>query len=562
MRLINKHHYPNQMFKRFILFVVFGVHAVHVFGNPRADELRKSMYQSPDTLRAGILLSIAKLYQYENADSCLYYAQSASDMGYRTRQYLAVIDAQTLMSQIALDKKDYAKATDHRRTIRDLTVRERLWDLAMENYNAMAQTWLLRNNYAEAVEELKRGLEIAVNRSNLEMTKYYYLALIDSYRKLRNIEAVNNYYLLLMEVNQTIEAQAYNSRINALQTERETLIADAEDARNWRKQQQTVSKVLNLLVLVWAILLSAAFVTAYLWFQYRYKPGIAKSQKEMSDKAKRFDSLLKNQESAFGFLTNYVYANINALSESISLFPTIRGKKNVAADSSLSRIKKDIDALYSFFQNFTLLLQIQSEQLEIEFSTVNIAQLATNLFVDFDDLATAKKIHLNNEVQNNTFAIADERWIDTVLRNIMSNAIKYAPKETGNITVGTKIGTRVETAEGAAEDAGFIEVWVTDDGIGLTSEQVGILFDLNENLTLTAGFESKGYGVGLAVCRSVIEKLHGRIWAETKPGEGFCMRFNLPRAMDTEVKTLSLPENTQETISTEFISDNPLLLSE
>jgi len=247
------------------------------------------------------------------------------------------------------------------------------------------------------------------------------------------------------------------------------------------------------------------------------------------------------------------------LSESIHLFEAVHGNLPVAADSYLNRINKDIFALYGFFQNFTLLLQIQSGQLKIEPSTVNIPHIATNLLADYEDFATAKDIRLVNEVQNNTFAIGDERLIDIVLRNIMSNAFKYAPKGTGRITVGTKIGTRVEEVDGITEDAGFIEVWVTDDGIGLTQEQVGILFDLKDNLTLPGEFESKGYGVGLAVCRAVIEKLYGRIWAETKPGEGFCMRFNLPRAMEVEVKTLSLVEDTQ-TISTEVSSDNPLLL--
>ena len=547
------------MFRRIVLFFVIVFCATHVLGNDKADELRKSMYAAPDSARAAILMSIAKLYQYENVDSCIFYAQSASDKAYPARQYLTVVEAQTLLGQIAVERKNYTEATRHQNTIREIALRERYWDLAMDNYNNMAQTWLDRNNYAEAVEFLKEGLRIAVDRSNLEKSKYFYQALINSYRSLSKIDSVSVYYLRLLDVNQLIDAETYNSRINALQTEREVLITAAEDARNWRQQQMTVTRVLHTTVLMWALLITAVLVVVYIWLQYRYKPRIAKSQKEMSDKAKQLDTLMKDQERSFRFLTNHVYTNINALSESIHLFEAVHGNLPVAADSYLNRINKDIFALYGFFQNFTLLLQIQSGQLKIEPTTVNIPHIATNLLADYEDFATAKDIRLVNEVQNNTFAIGDERLIDIVLRNIMSNAFKYAPKGTGRITVGTKIGTRVEEVDGITEDAGFIEVWVTDDGIGLTQEQVGILFDLKDNLTLPGEFESKGYGVGLAVCRAVIEKLYGRIWAETKPGEGFCMRFNLPRAMEVEVKTLSLVEDTQ-TISTEVSSDNPLLL--
>ena len=549
------------MFNRILFVFVFTLCVAQVLGNEKADELRKNMYAAPDSAKAAILLNIAKMYQYEDVDSCIYWAQEASDKAYSMRQYLTVIDAQTLLSQIALEKKNYAAAINHQRIIRDISVREHYWDVAMENYNNMAQAWLLRSNYAEAVEFLKEGLIIAVDRSNLEWSKDFYQALIDSYRNLGNMNAVCDYYTLLMEVNRTIDAQAYNNRIDALQTERETLITTAEDARNWRQQQMTVTRVFHTAALIWAILITAALLATYIWLQYRFKPSIAKSQKKMSEKANQLDLLMKDQEKSFRFLTRYVYTNINALSESIRLFEAEHGNRPVSVNSSLNRINKDIFALYGFFQNFTLLLQIQSGQLKIEPATVNIPYLATNLLTDYEDFAEAKDIRLVNEVQNNTFAIGDERLIDAVLRNIMSNAFKYAPKGTGRITLGTKIGTKVETPEGVAEDAGFIEVWVTDDGIGLTQEQVNILFDLKENLTLPCEFESKGYGVGLAVCRAVIEKLQGRIWAETKPGEGFCMRFNLPRAMEVEVKTLSLVENTQD-ISTEVSSDNTLLLIE
>lgn len=520
------------MLKRILLISVIWVCALHVFGNSRAGELRKSMSQSPDSMRAAILVSIAKLFQYEHVDSSIYYAQKASDMARRTRQNLALIDAETLLSRIALEKKEYRKAINHQRTVLEFTRRIRNWDMLMENYNAIAQTWLLMYNYAEAVENLKNGLEIAKDRHNLELQKYFYEALIDSYRKLRNMDAVCENYSSLMDVNRTIDAEAYNNRIVALQTERETLITAAEEAKDWGKQRSTVSKVFNIIALIWAILASSALIAAYVWFRYRYTPDVEKAQKEMSDKADQLDALIKNQENTFHFLTNHVYTSINSLAQNIGLFEEEQGDLPVAADSTLSRINNDIFALYGFFQNFTLLLQVQSGQLKPEPATVNIPQLANNLLADYEDFAAAKDIRLVNEVQNNTFATADERLVDIVLRNMMSNAFKYAPVKTGRITVGTKVGTRVKTEEDFVEDAGFVEVWVTDDGIGLSDGQAGKLFDLTDNLTLPGAPETKGYGVGLAVCRAVIETLKGHIWVETKPDEGFCIRFSLPRAIE------------------------------
>jgi len=538
----------------FILLVcVFQVH-----GNAKVDELRKSMYEAPDSARAGILVIIAKQFQSENVDSCLYYAQRAVEKAYSTRQYLAVVEAERLRFQIAMERRNYTDATRHQRTILEITQRERYWDLAMESYYFIAETWLSRNNYAEAIEFLKRGLEIAIDRSNLEYQKKIYQSLIDSYRKLNRIVEVSGYYPLLMEVNRMIDAEAYNNRINALQTEREALIIAADEAKNRWQQRSTISKVFHIFVLVWAILASAALVMAYIWYEYKMKPDILKVKNELSMKNYEYDMLIKNQENAFRFLANHVNKNINSLAQSISLFEAEQGNLPMAADSPLNRILDNIQSLYDFFQNFTLLLQAQSGQLRPELATVNIPQLVNNLLVDYKKIAEVKKIQLLNDVQNNAIVVADEKLVDIVLRNTMSNAFKYAPEETGSVTIGAKVGTRAETAE----DVEFVEIWVIDDGVGLTPEQAEILFNLSDDHLLPGDSENKSYGLGLAVCKAVIETLGGRIWAETKPNEGFCIRFCLPRTKDIEVNTLSLPENTQEFISIEESTETPLLLQE
>jgi signal transduction histidine kinase len=298
---------------------------------------------------------------------------------------------------------------------------------------------------------------------------------------------------------------------------------------------------------------------AYFWFQFRFKTAVDETQNKLLMKENELDLLKKEQAIAFRFLTSQVYGNINSLAHSINLFEAQHGDLPATGDSPLKRIKNDIYALYGFFQNFTLLLQAQSGQLNPESAAVNIPQLANNLLADYEEFAVAKEIRLFNEVQNNTFAIADERLVDVVLRNMMSNAFKYAPVGTGRITVGTKVGTKMLTENGVIDDTGFIEVWVTDDGIGLTPEQADMLFDLSDNLSLPGDSDTKGYGVGLAACKAIVEALKGRIWAETGPGEGFCIRFSLPRTGEQEVNTLSLPENTKEITVAE---DNSLLLLE
>jgi len=550
------------MFRRIILCFFSAALVFQVFGNSRIDELRRSMHEAPDSARAAILVSIAQAFQRDNVDSCLYYAQRAVEAGFNARQYHAVIDAEKIRFQIAVERMNYIEATRHQRTILEISVRERYWDLAMESYNAMAQTWMLRNNSAEAIEFLKQGLQIAVDRNNLELQKYFYQALIDSYRRLRNTEEVSHYFPLLMDVNRTIDAQAFNSRIHALQTERETLIEAAEEAKTRWQQRTAISRVFHVFAVTWAILATMVLVMAYIWHESKMKPDLLKAKNDLSMKTNELDLLVKNQENAFRFLSFHVNDKIDLLSQNVALFETESGHLPVVVDSPLNRALDSVLSLYGFFQNFTLLLQANSGYMKPKSATVNIPQMVNSLLGEYEKTARAKNIRLVNDVQNNTFAYADERLIETVLRNVISNALKFAPDEKGTVTVGAKVGTRVEVMEGFDEDTGFVEAWVIDDGIGLTPEQVKILFDLSDNLLLPGEPEKKGYGLGLAVSKAVVEALGGRIWVETKPDEGFCLRFCLPRARDTEVKTLSLSENTQEYVSMEESSETQLLLPE
>jgi len=368
------------------------------------------------------------------------------------------------------------------------------------------------------------------------------------------------YYSLLKDVELQILANSNNDLISAMQKEHEVLRDAAEEAKNRWQQRSTISKVFHITAVVWAVLVSALLAMAYIWFTFKYKPDIIKKQNEARMKAEERDLLTKNQENAFRFLSNQVHTGIGSLTQSINLFEAEQGNLPMAADSLLNTITNKIRALYGFFQNFSLLLQAQSGQLKPVLTTINIPQLTHNLLVEYELNAITKNIRLTNDVQNNIFAIADERLIEIVLRNLISNAFKFVPEETGNISIGAKIGTKVAEGDGNTDDVEFVEIWVTDDGIGLLPEQAEILFDLTDNLLLPGDPGTKGYGAGLAVCKAVIELLRGRIWVETKPDEGFCIRFNLPRTKGLEVNTLSLAENNQDVISAE---DTPtLLLSE
>jgi signal transduction histidine kinase len=512
------------MHKKVFIFSILGLICLQGYAQP--DTLKDRLNRAPDTLKASILTDIAAFYKTGQPDSSIFYAQKAVETALKTKQDYPMMEAEMILSDVMIQKGEYVRATVYRKNTLNTALRIRDWNIAAQSYYALAQIWLLRNNYAEAIDNLKKGLKIARERDNLELLKNYYEALIQAYRKLYRGNDIGEYYRSLMEVDKQIDEAAYNNRIAEIRQEYETRIAELEN-RSDRQTNDMKFPPITGIVIIWAILATILFAVSVIFYRYHITAITLKNEKKLKDANLKMDVLTRDQSALFRFLTQYAYTGIDILRERIEqftngpdadIFPAVNGV--------LYQINNEIFALYGFFQNFLLLLQVQSGQLKPELVTVSIPQLATNLLADYEAFAAANDILLVNDVQNNVFVLADERLIDVVLRNLMSNAFKYVSGE-GLITVGAK------------ENYTDMEIWVTDDGIGLTAGQAEKLFEMSENLSLPGNPDAKGYGLGLSVCKALVEACNGRIWAETKPGEGFCIRFSLPKAENREMKVQS-----------------------
>jgi signal transduction histidine kinase len=129
--------------------------------------------------------------------------------------------------------------------------------------------------------------------------------------------------------------------------------------------------------------------------------------------------------------------------------------------------------------------------------------------------ASNKRIHLESQVEEPLFCYADKEMVNLVLRNLLSNAIKFTP-ENGHVRVGAK------------ERASCVEIFVQDDGVGISSERQQQLF--GDIFYTTKGTNSEtGTGLGLKLCKDFLEKNGGRIAVKSVPGKGSTFTVTLPR---------------------------------
>lgn len=133
----------------------------------------------------------------------------------------------------------------------------------------------------------------------------------------------------------------------------------------------------------------------------------------------------------------------------------------------------------------------------------------------FSPAASQKNITVGLDLPDDCTAFFDEPMINTVMRNLISNAIKFT-RPGGSITISIR------------DSDDFKQISVSDTGVGMTPSDLSKLFRMDIWHSTRGTSEEKGTGIGLILCREFVEKHGGRIWVESEPEKGSNFIFTLP----------------------------------
>ncbi len=164
----------------------------------------------------------------------------------------------------------------------------------------------------------------------------------------------------------------------------------------------------------------------------------------------------------------------------------------------------------------------QTGAVEPEIESLEIATLIAEVKNYLKDAASQKAITITSESVESTSIDADKLMINTVLRNLISNAIKFTDK-------GGKIIISSETSQN------MLTITVKDNGIGIDKNRIAKLFQI-DGVKSTRGTENeRGTGLGLLLCKEFVEMHGGRIWVESKVRNGSSFKFTLPLSFDDNI---------------------------
>ena len=165
--------------------------------------------------------------------------------------------------------------------------------------------------------------------------------------------------------------------------------------------------------------------------------------------------------------------------------------------------------------NLIVWARLQTGRMEFKSENVDLVSLINEVTELSSDFARQKSLTIYREVPSSIIVLGDKAMISSVLRNLISNAIKFT-NPGGKIVISTE------------QNKNILTIIVTDNGVGIKKNEIDKLFHIESCISTPGTKEEQGTGLGLILCYDFVQKHGGKIWVESEAGKGSIFKFTIP----------------------------------
>ena len=218
-----------------------------------------------------------------------------------------------------------------------------------------------------------------------------------------------------------------------------------------------------------------------------------------------------------------------------NLIDGIEGEINEGQRDTLGRVAKNVDRLSRLINDLLDLSKLEAGKMQIRLAALDINEALESIAQVFTPTAEEKAVAVRLDAPDHLPVLwADPDRFDQVLTNLVGNALKFTP-ESGEVTIGASYRKPEPAEQLHQQDSpsplsgeGYVVISVTDTGPGIPEDDIEQVFDKFYQTDHSMTRKTGGTGLGLPICREIITKHGGRIWATSELGKGATFAFEIP----------------------------------
>jgi signal transduction histidine kinase len=375
-----------------------------------------------------------------------------------------------------------------------------------------------------ADKQLLTGLKLCRESNFISHYDEIYDALTANYKAWGKYREALNYYQKYVIVKDSIDDLLMEQELNEIQTKYETEQKELENQRlkNENKLQNMVISRQKLTVTVTILIAAIAILCLILVIAIRIKRKKRIAMLEAKNKLIREKSdqlILSNQtkDKLFSIIAHDLRSPFTSLLGFSSLI------KQEAESGNLENVllfSKQLNTVtkstFELLDNLLSWSRSQQDTIISNPKVINLHECVIDIVLGIKEKAEEKEITINQTVEETYYITTDINMLKVVLRNLLSNALKFTPRG-GNIIINCN-----------EEPTKFV-ISVVDTGLGMEPELSSNLFT-NKPVKSTKGTDNElGSGLGLMLVKDFVTRMEGRIWVTSEPLKGSSFSFTIPK---------------------------------
>lgn len=397
-------------------------------------------------------------------------------------------------------------------------------------YNHLSQYYIVTGEPEKALEYARKGYHISLDLGLLydqfESTAF----LSKAYANLGDFRKAYEF----KEKNVKIKDSLKNEENIRKQKETEMEYMFSKKTRQMELEQQKKELELEnkiyrgelLLYFITAALFLAVVFVIIIYKDYKQKTKmndllieknklITNQKEELEHLNHKLDELNSTKDKFFSIIAHDLRNPIAAFKQVTDVFHQDFNSFNEEERFELIKhMKMSSDSLYQLLENLLTWSRSQRGTIDYRPEDFDLKQLIDMIINLLSSQAARKNIELSNNLKKTFPIFADKNMMNTTIRNLVSNAIKYT-SDGGHIDVSAEVS------------GNQVIISVEDNGIGMDEQTASKLFKIDQSFTTEGTNNEQGTGLGLILCKEFVDKHGGDIWVESSPGKGSKFIINL-----------------------------------